>query len=74
MEVSEQLPPQAVMIQLLNDALVSHCVSLVAELGVVDFLQDGPKTLLHSRRRPTPRCAVPDASYAGGNEDLHRTS
>ena len=37
------LPPQAVMMQMINGKLVSRCVSLVAELGVADLLGDGPQ-------------------------------
>lgn len=37
------LPPQAVMMQMVNGKLVSRCVSIVADLGVADLLEDGPR-------------------------------
>lgn len=36
-------PPQAVMMQMVNGKLVSRCVSIVADLGVADLLEDGPR-------------------------------
>lgn len=43
MHASEQVPPQAVMMQLINGKLVSRCVSIAAELSIADRLRDGPK-------------------------------
>ena len=37
------LPPQAIMMQMINGKLVSRCVSLVAELAIADHLKDGPR-------------------------------
>lgn len=37
------LPPQAMMLQMLNGMVVSRCLALVAELGIPDRLKDGPQ-------------------------------
>lgn len=37
------LPPQAVMMQLVNGMVVSRCIALAAELGIADRLADGAK-------------------------------
>lgn len=44
-ETQEQPPPQAVIMQMISGAIVSRCITLMAELGVSDLLQDGPKDI-----------------------------
>lgn len=45
MNSTDQLPPQAVMMQMVNGQLVSRCVCLTAELGIADLLKDGPQEI-----------------------------
>ena len=60
MEALEHLPPQTVIMQMMNGAIVSRCVTLVAELGVADLLQNGPKDIASLA---TATDTDPDALY-----------
>lgn len=54
------LPPQAIMMQMINGKLVSRCVSLVAELAIADHLKDGPR---EAAALATATDTHPDALY-----------
>lgn len=42
-QLQAEVPPRAVMMQMINGKCVSRCISLVAELAIADLLADGPK-------------------------------
>jgi len=47
MENNKNLPPQAILMQMINGKHISRCVSLMAELGISDLLLEGAKSIKH---------------------------
>lgn len=43
MNSQNNMPPQAVIMQMITGKLLSRCISLVAELKIPDLLTTGPK-------------------------------